>query len=76
MKVFKNFIKEQKVPYKYLSDETGYSTVYISQILNGHLKPSFQFKKLITLALRKFTDEQKAKVEKGFPDELNGDAIT
>lgn len=52
----KEFIKKKKISYKYLMAETGYSKVYISQVLNGHFQPSVKFEKLMLLAVKKFSN--------------------
>lgn len=53
----KSFIRAHKVRYDFLSEEMGYSKVYLSKVFNGHSTPSPKFKKLLILALEKFTQK-------------------
>jgi len=46
-------IKENRIPYAYLIHQTGYTKCHISRVLNYHVLPSFQFLKLMHLALEK-----------------------
>ncbi len=53
----KEYIRLRKIPYRFLCEETGYSKVYLSKVFNGHSSPSIKFRKLIILALEKFTEK-------------------
>ena len=59
-----DFIKRKKIPYSYLVESTGYSRPHISSVLN-ELKPCTpQFFRLISLALKKFIDEDESHLKK------------
>lgn len=53
----KSFVRARKVRYKFLCEEMGYSEVYLSKVFNGHSIPSNKFRKLLFLALAKFSEK-------------------
>ena len=67
MEILKDFIKSNGISYDYLSEETGYSKVYLSQALNGHMKPSIKFDKLLQMALEKYKNKQINNFKEDFP---------
>ena len=46
-------VKKLKISQSTLADETGYSKVYISRIMNGHLEGDKKFHKLLVNAVAK-----------------------
>jgi transcriptional regulator with XRE-family HTH domain len=46
-------VKRLKISQSYLSKEMGYSKVYISKIMNGHMPGEKKFHKLLVTAIAK-----------------------
>lgn len=61
---YRKFIQENKIPYSWLQEETGYSRVYMSQAMTGMCAPSVKFNKLMKIALNKYTQEKNKEIEK------------
>ena len=59
------FVNKNKIPYKILAQETCFTEVYISRVMNSHLKPSPKFIKLLAIAIEK--------ISWAFKDELDID---
>lgn len=53
-----HYIKQKKIPYSYIKEETGFTTVYISLVLTGKNEPSERFMRLILHALHKRAHKQ------------------
>lgn len=53
----RNYIKKKKISYGWLKEETGFTTVYISQIMIGRMSPSQKFMRSIVRALEKKAKE-------------------
>lgn len=69
MEELKNFIKKHHISYDFLSEETGYSKIYFSQVLNGHKIPSEKFTRLLKSALTKYHELTINTLKKEFPYE-------
>lgn len=56
MEIYKvrEYIKKHKISYGYIKEETGYSFVHISNILNGKKPASDRFMLLLIPALERF----------------------